>query len=555
MNSCPIVITQDYIEGRKARNIPGAVWDGERRAWVFDPALNPDATRLAMQLFPELRLRIPAEIIRDIDHPDPDELRPVDLATPWAAERPAEQLLPTVPADVRDKLYPYQVIDLAYVAARMRADGGGYLGWDRGLGKTLGAITIAFGVQAERIIIVTPNSSKETVWRPEIEKWAGEQLGVVRNFGGTKPKREKELAAWAFEGGVLLVHYEALRLVDWSKVPPADLVIVDEAHRLAKGQAGKKAPMFFRALMQIRTTYKLALSGSIIVNGPEDFFGANHWLFPKTYRSKWRDWNDKHIRYIEGAFGRQAVGILPGQLEKLKNELAAFMVVRHKEDELKDLPDRVEQTIYVELSPSQRRVYNDLAQQFFAELDNGDTILAPTVVSQLVKLRQVACGLDLLGEEFSDSAKLDVAQQLVVDNLPHKTVVFCWHKATVRSLADRLRGQGVDIVTVDGDVPMAERAARVAAFQDSDDGPKAIIATIKTLGESVTLHRAADLIFVESSWTPADMDQAADRVRRIGQKRAVTVTNLVARNTIDETRILPRVADKAAMRRLVLGGS
>jgi len=135
-----------------------------------------------------------------------------------------------------------------------------------------------------------------------------------------------------------------------------------------------------------------------------------------------------------------------------------------------------------------------------------------------------------------------------------KVVVFAWHKATVRAVVARLTAENITAVGITGDTPMKERARLVEQFQEEPD-PRVIVATIKTLGESVTLHRAADLVFVESSWTPADMDQAADRVYRIGQKHRVTITHLVARDTIDETRILPRVADKAAMRRLVLGGS
>jgi SNF2 family DNA or RNA helicase len=550
------VITKDFIEGKKARAIPGATFDPESRAWVFAPERNVEATRMALHLFPELRNTLKPEWVQAADFgAADDDVRPFDAATPWAAGRPAAELLPMLPDDILEKLYPYQAVDVGYAVARMRVDGGAYLGWDRGLGKTLGAIAVALAIPSLRTVIVTPNSSKETVWRPEIEKWAGDRLGQVLNLGGTKPKRDKAIASWAMDGGVLLVHYEALRLVEWKKLPKCDLVICDEAHRLAKGQAGSKAPQFFKSLRSIKSDYRLALSGSIIVNGPEDFFGANHWLFPDNYKSKWRDWNDKYIRYIEGHFGRTAVGIIPDKLEPLKHELAQFMVVRRKEDELPGLPDRLTQTIRVDLSVAQRRVYDDLAEQFFAELDNGEVLLAPNVVTQLVRLRQVACGLDLLGDEFTDSAKLDVAEQLVVDNLPRKTVVFCWHRATVRALTARLESKGVQTVAIDGDVPMAERARRVSAFQDSEDGPKAIVATIKTLGESVTLHRASDLVFVESSWTPADMEQAADRVYRIGQKHRVTITHLVARNTIDETRILPRVADKAAMRRLVLGGS
>ena len=106
--------------------------------------------------------------------------------------------------------------------------------------------------------------------------------------------------------------------------------------------------------------------------------------------------------------------------------------------------------------------------------------------------------------------------------------------------------------TITGNTKIEERAAHVKEFQE-EDSPKIIIATIKTLGESVTLHASSDVIFVESSWVPADMEQAGDRVRRIGQTHRVTVYNIVAKDTVDETRILPVLKSKEMLRRLVLG--
>ncbi|MCW0193371.1 MAG: DEAD/DEAH box helicase [Rhodococcus sp.] len=570
-----VPITDDYIRGRAARSIPGASWSPERGEWVFDTDAGPDAALIALKLFPDIRLALDPSYVKELEHSATDA-RPFDHATEWLGERDPKVLLPGVPDSILGALYPYQAADLAYTAARLNADGAAYLGWDRGLGKTLGAITLCFVCNARRVVVVCPNSSKRSVWGPEFGKWDEHcLLGRTFYLDGTARRRGLVLGEWAADGGVLIVHYEALRLVEWKKLPPADLVIVDEAHRLANGSASGRSPKFYKALKQIRTKNKLALSGSLIVNGPEDFFGANHWLFPTVYRSKWRDWNDKYLRYVEGGFGKVLVGIKPDRLDDMRDELGAFTVVRRKEDELPGLPERIVQVVKVELSPHQRRVYNDLAERFIADLgvdsvagdgvdheegvggsaprDGKTRIVVGSVLAQLGKLRQVACGLDLLDGELKDSSKLDLAEQLVQDNLPRKTVVFTWHRATATALHERLNARGITSAVVTGDVAMKERAHIVESFQECDD-PAVLIATIKTLGESVTLHAASDLIFVESSWTPADMEQAADRVYRIGQRHRVTITNIVAADTVDETRVLPRVADKAAMRRMVFGG-
>jgi SNF2 family DNA or RNA helicase len=155
---------------------------------------------------------------------------------------------------------------------------------------------------------------------------------------------------------VLVVHYEALQILEkagwWKKLGEWDLVVADEAHRLKNPQA-----LMTRAIKKIPSQARLALSGSIIQNHIEELFSVLQWLFPERYKAKWRDWNDRYLDYVESSFGRVCIGVKPDRLDAMRDELSRFMVVRYKEDEL-DLPDKTEQTLYVELSPKQRRAYN-----------------------------------------------------------------------------------------------------------------------------------------------------------------------------------------------------
>lgn len=540
-----LVITDQWNKGHLARAVPGAFFDHERRAWCIDLDRADTGARVALaKLFPEHGKSI------DLTSAAAD-IRPLDLATPWAAGRTAADLLPGVHASRRDVLKDYQVTDLAYLDARMHADGGAYNGWDRGLGKTLGALVQIEARRATHAMVVTPRRSIRPTWIPEAVKWRPDL--PTYQIGSTATQRARAVSDWQREGGLLLCHYEALRLIDWKRCA-VDLLIVDEAHRLANGgpPQGSKVPAFYKALKHIPAEYRLAMSGSIIINGAEDVFGAGHWLFPDRYRSKWRDWMDRFMLIIDTPNGKVNAGVRPEVLEELRHELASWMVVRSKDDELPDLPPRIDVVQRVELSKPQRKAYDDLAKRFFAQLDDGTVITAPSVVAQLTKLRQVATGLDLVSNTIQDSTKLDFVEELVRDNLPHKTVVFAWHRATVDALAERLADVGA--VGVHGGKPEAQTDAAVHDFQN-DPSVKVIVATIKTLGESVTLHAAADVVFVEHSWTAADMEQAADRVRRIGQTRRVTLTEVVAADTIDEHLVIPTVKTKAEIRRLLFGGA
>jgi SNF2 family DNA or RNA helicase len=74
------------------------------------------------------------------------------------------------------------------------------------------------------------------------------------------------------------------------------------------------------------------------------------------------------------------------------------------------------------------------------------------------------------------------------------------------------------------------------------------------MGESVNLQSASNAVFLDRSWNPATNAQAADRIYRIGQTKPVTITHIVARGTVDEERVLPAIANKEALRKIVLGG-
>jgi SNF2 family DNA or RNA helicase len=83
---------------------------------------------------------------------------------------------------------------------------------------------------------------------------------------------------------------------------------------------------------------------------------------------------------------------------------------------------------------------------------------------------------------------------------------------------------------------------------------RVFVGTLATLSESVNLQRASNAIFLDRHWNPATNVQAADRIYRIGQTKPVTITHLVARDTVDELRVLPALASKEALRRSIFGG-
>ena len=548
-----ITLTDDYLKSASARAVPGAFFSKEHRAWILsDPT--PRGAAVALRLFPHLATEYPE--LPELRASLGQEIRPFDQATAFDTPVQAPRVREALAAEGHS-LYHFQEIDLGYMAAVLETHGGAYLGWERGLGKTLGTAALIDELDAKQVLIVAPNTAKRAVWEPELRRfcpWL--EVVVLRNI---KAQRAKDLG---YLGQLiqnrspvaLVVHYEALTIIagmrsgdrGWQQWGEWDLVVADEAHRISNPKT-KMA----RALKKVPAEQKLALSGSIIQNHAEELFSPLQWLFPQAYRSRWRDWNDRFLDYVDSGYSRVCVGVKIEMLDAMRKELGVFMTYRRKEDEL-DLPERTEETRYVDLTPSQRKAYEDLRDTCIAELDDGTVVKAQDGLVLLTRLRQVATGLDLVGGTVADSSKLDLAVELIQDNEDEAFVVFSWYRTAAYALAERLGALGIGTFTVTGDTKPNDRADYIQRFQAGEG--RVFIGTLSTLGESVTLHRASNAVFLDRSWNPGVNAQAADRIYRIGQKNAVTITHLIAKDTVDELRVLPVINDKDALRKLILGG-
>lgn len=546
-----IHITDAYTKGEMARAIPHAYFDFESKSWVLNRTdATPRSAAVALKLFPELALAEP--MLVDLRESMIQDVRPFDNASKFDHRIEASHV-ERVLAGEDKALYEFQAVDLGYLDAVLGEHGAGYLGWERGLGKTIGACCIADARDAQSVLAVVPNTAKETVWEPELRTYLGDIYDHIFILPNNKKRREwmMDRVKSAKEDGesmVLVVHYEALAIIagknkrGWDKYGEWDLIVADEVHRIKNPKA-----KMTRALKKVPTKEKLGLSGSIIQNHAEELFSPLQWMFPDRYRSRWRDWNDRFLDYVEGGYAKVFVGIIPEQLEPLRKELGVFMVYRRKEDEL-DLPERTDEDRFVDLSPGQRKVYDQLVGTCMAELENGDFVVADDGLPMLVKLRQIATGLDLVGDA-NDSSKLDIAAEMIADNEDEQFVVFSWFKNACYALANRIEDEAA---VVTGDVRMDHRADIINSFTTGEK--RVLICTISTMGESQNFQNANNVIFLDRSWNPSDNKQAEDRVYRLGQEKKVTITHLIAKDTVDEHRVAPTLVNKDTLRRMILGG-
>jgi len=560
-----IFLTNDYLRRNRAMAIPTAYYEPALHGYVMPDHPTPRTALVALKLLPELAVTHPELVaIRDKFIQD---IKPVDYAAHYPTRLRAPNVRKLLAAEGMH-YWDFQEGDLGYLGAILRRHSAAYLGWERGLGKTLGAISLIEELNPERVLILSSNTAKTAVWAPELARWGKGWMAPVRAVpnGNTARVHSKgdrdQFVDWMWEHRrepqVNLIHYQALDIIrktraggrGWKRLGTWDLIIADEFHHFSN----KKTRMT-QALKSIPAQMKLGVSGSIISNHASELYSQLNWLFPARYHAEDRDWNERFLDWVDLEGHREYIGVRLDRVDALRDELGRFLTYRRKTDEL-DLPPILIQDLPVTLGARQRRVYEDLERDAIAQLDSGEVLTAAHGGALLTRLRMVATGLNLVSGELTDSAKLDVAVDLIQDNPDEGFVVFSYFVGAAEALARRLESLGIKTFTIHEGVKNADRTDFINRFQAGEG--RVFVGTLGTLGESVTLSRAANVLFLDRSWNPQLNDQAVDRVaggfRALQVGRPITVSNLVAVDTVDESKISPVLSSKAAVRAVILGG-
>jgi SNF2 family DNA or RNA helicase len=458
------------------------------------------------------------------------------------------------------KLYPFQkeaVDKLESVTSILIAD-------DMGLGKTVEAIALDCRRRrslqtlqsANKTLIVAPLSALGS-WALHLKMiWPKARVIVIN------PKRRQDLIdALGDPYHYYVIHWEALRLIKELQDIKWWHIIADEVHKAKNRKAQQTI-----ALWKQRTKYKTGLSGTPADNAPQDLWSVLHWLYPRTWSSYWRFAN-YYIKIQVHTLGgyclaqgcgqnhktgfRKIVGV--ANVDELMGELQPYYIRRIKEDVLEELPDKYYTQILVDLDPKQRRIYNQMRSDMLAWVGahEHEPIAAPIVVAQLTRLKQFAlsyAGLKVMEKNDASgtprtytrvcleepSSKLDAVMDIIQDtNRP--IVVFSESKQIINLLAKRLNRAGISFVVLTGDTSQNDRDRNINLFQSGKI--RVFAGTIKAGGIGITLTAASTVVFLDRTWNPSQNRQAEDRLHRIGQKDAVHVIDIVARDTVDGGRL------------------
>jgi len=433
-------------------------------------------------------------------------------------------------ADGDPRLRPYQRVDvdtLARCATEYDLRGLALFNKPR-TGKTPTTLCLLERLQAYPALIVVP-AVVVLNWVEEARRWLPENRKVVA-LVGTKKQREKLRSEYA---DVYVISYETLRqdVEALAADIPLHAVVVDEAHRLRNTKTAQSQACFNLA---VGASLRIALTGTPIVNRPSDLYGILHFLYPNVFTSRTRfirAWTD----YTEDMWSGGLVDYAWNEKTKpaLQQVLDAVTVERKRADVMRWLPPKHLQHVLLQLSEEQWKLYRKMKEDFF--IQDGDVeIDAPTVLAQLTRLRQIALDPGLLGLD-GPSAKYEYVLDFVDGNLTERgLVVMSTFTSALKRLADQLTEKGLRVGFITGEQDTQEKADVQAAFQRGDID--VVLCNVRAAGVGITLDRADTLIFLDRAFTPAENEQAEDRIvpTREDRLHPIDIIVLTAVGTVDQ---------------------
>ncbi|MEZ4990836.1 MAG: DEAD/DEAH box helicase [Saprospiraceae bacterium] len=440
-------------------------------------------------------------------------------------------------------LRPYQKDGFQWLHRCAAWGVGACLADDMGLGKTVQAL--AFLTDRTKLgpaLVVAPASVCRN-WIAETERFAPGLQPVLFGEGDRETTIKK-----AGKGTLLIVTYDLMSREEqlftekrWATV------ILDEAQAI-KNRATKRS----ETAMALQTDFRMAMTGTPIENHLGELWNLFQFLNPGLLGSI-EQFNERFAIPIEKYKD-------DNKREQLRRLVQPFILRRRKDEVLKDLPEKTEITLSVELSDKERAFYEALRRNALEKLSETEGGQAGQqhlrILAEIMRLRRAACHPSLVDNTagFKESAKLSLFAEVLEEllNGGHKALVFSQFVDHLKILEKYLKQQKISYQYLDGSTPGKKRQAAIDAFQAGEG--EVFLISLKAGGTGLNLTAADYVIHTDPWWNPAVEDQATDRAHRIGQNRPVTVYRLIAEQTIEE-KILRLHAQKRDLADSLLAGT
>ncbi|MBD3342077.1 MAG: hypothetical protein GF353_23455 [Candidatus Lokiarchaeota archaeon] len=449
------------------------------------------------------------------------------------------------PSNFNGKLRDYQCEGYAWMVNMCALNFGLCLADDMGLGKTIQVIAYLlylknnYPKQEGSYLIVCPTSLLFN-WSREIKKFAP-QLEIMTHHGTERYTDPKDIQEFVKSHRVILTSFGTLRN-DIKLLQTINFrgIIVDEIQNIKNYKSQQTQSVY-----KLNGEFRIGLSGTPIENQLMELWTIFEFLNPGLL-GKMKHFKDNYAIPIERFQDQEAI-------EKLKKIIGPFILRRVKTDKsiIKDLPQKNEMKVYLDLSTEQRKIYQSLAEKAVKELGSSNPNKI-SIFNLLMKLKQICNhpyqflhkpapsfkNEEIINDFIDQSPKLQRLIEMVdeIISKTEKVLVFTQFTQMGDMIVKLLEEYFEDtILYFHGGVPEKRRKIIIDEFQSEKIGSAPImVLSLKAGGIGLNLTQATTVFHFDRWWNPAVEDQATDRAYRIGQTSTVNVYKFITKGTIEE---------------------
>lgn len=421
---------------------------------------------------------------------------------------------------------------------------GGILADEMGLGKSIQTITyIKHRLQEEKqakMLIIVPTSLLYN-WEDEFQKFGKEiSIMIVNDIKAHRLEKLKHVD----QAQVIITSYGLLRQdIEVYEKMEFDTMILDEAQNIKNPKSDTAI-----AAKKIKARVKFALTGTPLENSIYELWSIVDFIMPgylgsfQTFKEMYPITDLEETSYMN-----------------LKRQIDPFILRRKKKDVLKDLPEKLENKVYVELNEAQKELYLselEKAQKEIQKIEEDQTVSQNQffILSLLTRLRQICIDPSLIFDDYhGGSSKFDTLLPILEEMIQnqHKILLFSQFPSVLKNLMPHLDTHHIRYLYLDGSTKAGERMQLVKQFHQ-DDTPVFLI-SLKAGGTGLNLTIADEVIHLDPWWNPQVENQATDRTHRIGQTKTVEVIKLISIGTIEE-KIIALQEKKKALSDMMIEG-
>ena len=305
-------------------------------------------------------------------------------------------------------------------------------------------------------------------------------------------------------------------------------------------------------------THKRILTGSPVTRSPLDLYTQCEFLDPAllgyssyySFRARYAEMVD---RSAGGRTFKQVIGYK--NLEELNELLQPFSYRVLKKDCL-DLPDKIYITRKIDMTPEQKKAYDEIKRYAITELSNSERVSVTSVITQLLRLHQISCGFtrsDLDKDVELKSQRLEELMN-ILEETEGKVIIWANYrfdiKRILKTITDKYGPESVGAYY--GDTSDEERRRILYDFQDKESKLQYIVGNTQTGGYGINLTAAHTVVYYSNNFDLEKRLQSEDRAHRIGQSNKVTYIDIICKNTVDE-KIVKSLKAKQNIASKVLG--